>query len=153
MTATARTLSLFEDDAIDAPTTPRPKALRPAPTPRRLVEAAQVSLPIRTHLPVIQPDYHAATGSLCLVQQDECEATECRYHLGEIRTHDGHTYGCALAVAADHTTLPPVFVARLLGITEGKAQEAEHRAMRWCLREWQRLDDEEDAITRRRLMR
>ena len=52
---------------------------------------------------------------------------------------------CALAVAADHTTLPPVFVARLLGITEGKAQETEHRAMRWCLREWQRLDDEEDA--------
>jgi hypothetical protein len=156
MTAPARTLPLFDDADLDPATLPRPGTLAPPPPPpttthRRPSRVAQMALPIKHHLPVVQPDLHAATGGVCLVQQDECSEEDCRHHLGAVREHLGEKWGCALAVATAFSAhgLAPVHVARLLGLPEGEVQEAEHRALRWLRLEVARLAAEEEEDARR----
>lgn len=137
MSAAALTLALFEDVA-PAPSPPPRTAL---PRPRMLPVPVQGVLPI-VRLPIV-PDFHQATAGLCLAQQDECAETDCRYHLGGIRELDGEHYGCAIAVAREYQSLPPVTVAELLGVSERVVQMDEHRARRYGAAEVARIEDEE----------
>jgi hypothetical protein len=151
MSASA-TLLLPGLDLDDAPAPPRPGTLsRKDPPPaspflrtRRVGQRLQRVLPIVEALPDV-PDYHAARGGRCLVQQDACEAEECRHHLGGLREFHGRVYGCALAVADAYPQgLAPVYVARLLGLPEGDVQRTEHRGLAAALREHQRIEAEDD---------
>lgn len=149
-TATAPTLPGLDLD--DAPL-PRPDTLPrkgPPPTPSPFLRTRRVGQRVQRVLPIVEtmpdvPDYHAARGGRCLLQQDICEADECRHHLGGLREFNRRVYGCALAVASDYPHgLAPVFVARLLGLPEGDVQRAEHRGLGAALREHMRIEAEDD---------
>lgn len=149
--STALLFDLDEVAPVRAPAPPPPSA----PVVRhRPARAQQMALDgVKVHLP-IHPDYHAATGALCLVQQDECEVSECRHHLGVVRDLRGQRFGCALAVADAYPMgLPPCDVATLLGVDEGTAQVAEHNAYRWARQEIARLEREEREDARRARVR
>lgn len=147
----ALTLPLFADLDIDAPSPPpRPRTLTPRPR-----HALAEQLPLRVHLPVVQPDLYEATRGLCLAQHDECEETDCRHHIGAIRTYLGESWGCAIAVATAFSQhgLAPVAVAALLDITESEAQKVEHVAKARVREEVTRLSAEEDEDARRARIR
>lgn len=129
------------------PAPPSPPAPR---RPRVLAPPAQLALPFtgRRVLPLF-PDLLTATRGLCLAQQDECEETDCRHHLGAVRSYLGERFGCAVAVAIAYPHgLAPVAVAELLGIDEGTAQRVERGAydkvrlelQREKVREWEQME-------------
>jgi hypothetical protein len=119
-----RTLTLPGMEVLVVPAIPAP-----APTRRRrLPPREQMALPFVRTL-TLHPDMLRATRGLCLAQQDECEESDCRHHLGAVRDLDGQRYGCAVAVAIGLPHgLAPVYVARLLGVTESEVQQIERRA-------------------------
>ena len=109
----------------------------------------QLALPWGRRVLPLFPDILAATRGLCLAQQDECEETDCRHHLGATRTYLGEQFGCAVAVAIAYPHgLAPVAVAELLGVGEGIAQVTERGAydkvrlelQREKVREWEQME-------------
>lgn len=126
------------------PAPPPPAAPR---RPRVVAPPTQLALPFfgRRVLPLF-PDLLAATRGLCLAQQDECEETDCRHHLGAVRTYLGAPFECAVAVAMAYPHgLAPVAVAALMGIDEGTAQVTERGAFGKARLELQREANEEHA--------
>jgi hypothetical protein len=147
------TALLFDLDEVAPARAPAPPPPSAPVVRHRPARAQQMALDVRVHLPM-HPDYHAATGGVCLVQQDECEAEECRRHLGAVRDLRGQRFGCALAVADAYPLgLPPCDVATLLGADEGVVQTAEHNAYRWLRQELARLEREEREDARRARIR
>lgn len=143
-----------------APPEPPPP---PARRPRVVAPPGQLALPFTgRRVLTLFPDLLAATRGLCLAQQDECSETDCRHHLGAVRTYLGASFGCAVAVASAYPHgLAPVAVAALMGIDESTAQVTERgafgkvrvkfmqdRAAEWAM--MQRARERAEAEARRR---
>lgn len=87
----------------------------------------------------------------CRRQANACPLTSCRHHLGAPRDFRGLTFSCALDVVDVYPDgLAPVFVARLLGLTESEVQSTERLAAPRYRLELQRLKNEERAAERAR---
>ena len=126
---------------------PEPPPPPPARRPRVTVPPGQLALPFtgrRVLTPF--PNLLAATRGLCLAQHDECSETDCRHHLGAVRSYLGASFGCAVAIAIAYPHgLAPVAVAALMWIDESTAQITERGAFGKARVELQRQANEEHA--------
>lgn len=126
---------------------PEPPPPPPARRPRVTAPPGQLALPFTgRRVLTLFPDLLAATRGLCLAQQDECSESDCRHHLGAVRSYLGASFGCAVAVASAYPHgLAPVAVAALMGIDESTAQVTERGAFGKMRLELQRQANEEHA--------
>lgn len=126
---------------------PEPPPPPPARRPRVVAPPGQLALPFTgRRVLTLFPDLLAATRGLCLAQQDECSETDCRHHLGAVRSYLGASFGCAVAVAIAYPHgLAPVAVAALMGIDESTAQVTERGAFGKMRVELQRQANAEHA--------
>lgn len=131
-------LCLFADEppVVRAPVVDVPP---PAPASRRVrLPVLQARLPLRIN-------GFAESRGACQIEQSICEREECDHHLGATRAFKGRPFACAIAVANAYPHgLPPVHVARLLGLDEGLVQRVEYRTVQGLQR---RASDDLDDWT------